>query len=178
MSRLPFGCRRDPAWHRRPGGRTGQAVMLRWRVSCGVVGWRGWQVQKLAAPQRAAGGVSQPERRVARRMRRSLASGHASVVHAPARAAWCVLPAEAPASGVIELRAPGLLRRMAECCGGAGTTRGWGCVRQWYGRLVQSRRVQLIPRTQQMAYNWQRQGKSARRGGGMGLWAAWGLAPI
>ena len=33
---------------------------------------------------------------------------------------------------------------------------------QWQGKLIKSRRVQLIPRTQQMAYNWQRQGKSAR----------------
>ena len=33
---------------------------------------------------------------------------------------------------------------------------------QWQGRLVKSRRVQLIPRTQQMANNLQRQGRSTR----------------
>ena len=33
---------------------------------------------------------------------------------------------------------------------------------QWEGKLVKSRRVQLMPRTQQMAHNWQRQGRSAR----------------
>ena len=38
-----------------------------------------------------------------------------------------------------------------------------GCAMgQWQGRLVKSRRVQLIPRTQQMANNLQRQGRSTR----------------
>ena len=38
----------------------------------------------------------------------------------------------------------------------------WCAMGQWQGRLVKSRRVQLIPRTQQMANNLQRQGRSTR----------------
>ena len=60
------------------------------------------------------------------------------------------------------------------CCGRVADGYANNAIRQCEGRLVKFRRVQLIPRAQQMANNVQRQGRSARLVWRMGWRSGWG----